>query len=217
MTVKPSAQSGGKDAAQLIVPERLGVLGGTFDPIHAGHLAAASAAIDCAHLDRVIFVPAAQPPHRPVAVAPARDRLAMCRLATTGDARFAVSDLELDRTGPSYTVDTLLELRRLHPDAELFLILGWDAASLFHTWHRPEHVRAIASIVIVGRPGSKAPQPADLKSAGLDGKGIVRCVGDTPAVSASEIRRAVAAGESIAGLVPEAVERYITTHRLYAG
>lgn len=197
--------------------ERIGVLGGTFDPLHVGHLAAASVAIDCAHLDRVILVPAAQPPHRPAAVAEARDRLAMCSLATTGDARFDVSGLELDRPGPSYTVDTLIELRRLHPHAELFLILGWDAASLFHTWHRPEQVRAIASIVIVGRPGSMAPQLADLKSAGLDEEGIVLCSGHTPAVSASDVRRAVAAGEPIIGLVPEAVERYITAHRLYAG
>jgi nicotinate-nucleotide adenylyltransferase len=197
--------------------ERIGVLGGTFDPIHAGHLAAASVAIACAYLDRVIFVPAAHPPHRPMAVAPAQDRLAMCRLATAGDARFDVSNLELDRAGPSYTVDTLLELRRLHPDGELFLILGWDAASLFPTWHRPDQVRAIASMVIVGRPGSEAPQQSDLRSAGLDGKGVVLCLGRTPDVSASHIRRAVGAGESIAGIVPEAVERYITAHRLYAG
>jgi nicotinate-nucleotide adenylyltransferase len=199
------------------ISARLGVLGGTFDPVHAGHLGAASVAIDCAHLDRVIFVPAAQPPHRPLAVASARDRLQMCKLATAGDSRLAVSAVELDRAGPSFTADTLLELRRAHPQAELFLILGWDAASLFPTWHRPDQVRALASILIVGRPGSRAPQPADLESAGLGGEGVVVCPGDTPAVSASDIRRAVAAGESIAGLVPGAVERYITAHRLYAG
>ncbi len=193
------------------------MLGGTFDPIHAGHLAAASVAIDCAHLDRVIFVPAAQPPHRPVAAASARDRLEMCRLAIAGDARFAVSGVELDRAGPSYTAETLLELRGLHPGSDLFLVLGWDAASLFHTWHRPDQVRAIASILIVGRPGAKAPQQADLESAGLGGEGVVLCLGHTPAVSASDIRRAVAAGEPIGGLVPEAVEHYIAVHRLYAG
>jgi nicotinate-nucleotide adenylyltransferase len=196
---------------------RLGVLGGTFDPFHVGHLAAASVAIDCALLDRVIFVPASQPPHRPAAVASAQDRVEMCRLATSDDTRFAVSDLEVKRAGPSYTSETLMALRRQEPDAELFLILGWDAASLFHTWHRPEQVRENASIVIVGRPGSAAPQPADLKSAGLDGEGVLLCLGHTPAVSASEIRRSVAVGESIAGMVPEAVERYIKNHHLYAG
>ena len=192
-------------------------MGGTFDPFHAGHLAAATVAIECAHLDRVIFVPAAQPPHRPPAVASAQDRLTMCKLATADDSRFAVSDIEVKRAGPSYTAETLEELRRLHPDAELHLILGWDAASLFHTWHRPERVRELASIVIVGRPGSAAPQAADLNAAGLGGDGVAVCLGHTPDVSASEVRRAVAAGESIAAMVPEAVERHIKAHRLYAG
>jgi nicotinate-nucleotide adenylyltransferase len=196
---------------------RIGVLGGTFDPFHAGHLAAGSVAIDCAQLERVIFVPAAHPPHRAPAVASAQDRLAMCTLGTSDDARFAVSDVEVKRAGPSYTAETLEELRKLHPDAELFLVLGWDAASLFHTWHRPERVRELASIEIVGRPGSTAPQAADLKAAGLGGDGVTLCVGHTPAVSASEVRRAVAAGESIAGMVPEAVEQYIKAHHLYAG
>jgi nicotinate-nucleotide adenylyltransferase len=174
------------------------------------------AAIGCARLDRVIFIPAATPPHRAPAVAPAAQRLEMCRLATEGDARFAVSDVELQREGPSYTVDTLTELRGVHPGDELFLILGWDAARLFPTWRRPDEVRELASVVVVGRPGSEAPGEADLTEADLDGDGVVVCLEPTPDVSASEIRRAVAAGESIAGKVPAAVERYITAHRLYA-
>ena len=193
------------------------MLGGTFDPIHVGHLAAAEAAIRCAHLDRVIFVPAAQPPHRPPAVAAAPQRLEMCRLAIEGDGRFAVSDVELNRDGPSYTVDTLTELRKLHPGDELFLILGWDAARLFPTWNRPEEVRALASVVVVGRPGSGAPGAGGLKAAGLAGDRVITCVEPTPDVSASEIRRAVKAGESIGGKVPVVVERYITAHHLYAG
>jgi nicotinate-nucleotide adenylyltransferase len=196
---------------------RIGLLGGTFDPIHAGHLAAAEAAIGCARLDRVIFIPTARPPHRPPAVAPAQQRLEMCKLATADEARFAVSDLELKRDGPSYTVDTLLELRREHPNDELSLILGWDAARMFLSWRRPEEVRRLASIVVVARPGSEAPREADLKPAGLEGEGVVLCLWPTPDVSASQIRRAIAAGESIAGKVPGAVERYITAHRLYAG
>jgi nicotinate-nucleotide adenylyltransferase len=197
--------------------ERVGLLGGTFDPVHAGHLAAAEAAMDCAQLDRVIFIPAAQPPHRPPAVAAAEQRLEMCRLATGGDPRFAVSDIELKRDGPSYTVDTLAGLRQLHPGDELFLILGWDAARLFATWRRPEEVRRLASIVVVGRPGSGAPGEAELGQVGLDGEGVVLCLHPTPDVSASEIRRAAAAGESIAGKIPAAVERYIAAHHLYAG
>jgi nicotinate-nucleotide adenylyltransferase len=197
--------------------QRLGVLGGTFDPFHNGHLAAAEAAMVCARLGRVIFIPAAQPPHRPPAVAAALQRLEMCRVATAGDERFAVSDIELNRSGPSYTVDTLVELRRLHPDGELFLVLGWDAARLFPTWRRPDEVRALASIVVVGRPGSDAPREADLKPVGLEGNGVRLCLRPTPDVSASEIRRAVAVGESITGKVPSAVDQYIAAHRLYAG
>ena len=196
---------------------RIGLLGGTFDPIHAGHLAAAKAALDCAELDRVMFIPAAQPPHRPRAIATADDRLEMCRLAIEGDTRFVVSDVELERGGPSYTVDTLAELRRSHPGDQLLLILGWDAARLFSTWRRPDEVRALAIIVVVARPGSAAPRQADLEPAGLGGQGVILCLEPTPDVSASEIRRALASGESIAGKVPAAVERYIAAHHLYAG
>ena len=139
----------------------------------------------------------------------------MCRLATLGEAGLGVSDLELERDGPSYTVDTLRELRALQPEADLYLALGWDAASLFRTWHQPDEVRALASILVVGRPGSKSPQEADLATVGLDGEGVILCSGPTPAVSASEIRRSVADGESITGRVPAPVERYIAAHRLY--
>jgi nicotinate-nucleotide adenylyltransferase len=193
------------------------VIGGTFDPIHSGHLAAAKAAMECARLDEVLFVPAAQPPHRPPAVASAAERLDMCRLATAGDARFAVSDIELNREGPSYTVDTLAELGRMHTGDEIFLILGWDAARLFPTWRSPDQVRSLASIVVVGRPGSDAPSEGDLGPAGLGGEGVTLCLEPTPEVSASDIRSRVARGASVAGKVPEAVDRYIAAHRLYRG
>jgi nicotinate-nucleotide adenylyltransferase len=194
---------------------RLGVLGGTFDPIHIGHLAAATAAMDCAHLDRVLFVPSAQPPHRAAAVAPAEDRLAMCKLAVEGEPRFEVSDVEVKRGGRSYTVDTLDELHRTHLTDELFLILGWDAARLLRTWHKPERVSALASFVIVARPGMQPPTPADLTALGLDPERVVRCIVPTPDVSGSELRRAIASGQPSAGKVPPAVERYITKHDLY--
>jgi nicotinate-nucleotide adenylyltransferase len=194
---------------------RLGILGGTFDPIHVGHLAAAKAAIECAHLDRVLFVPSAQPPHRAAAMAPADDRLAMCRLAVEGEPRFEVSDIEVKRGGRSYTVDTLDELHRAHPEDELLLILGWDAARLFRTWHQPERVSALASVVIVARPGMEPPTPADLAALGLDPERVVKCIVPTPDVSGSALRRAIASGQSPAGKVPAAVERYVTTHHLY--
>ncbi|HAC45750.1 MAG TPA: nicotinate (nicotinamide) nucleotide adenylyltransferase [Chloroflexi bacterium] len=195
---------------------RIGVLGGTFDPIHVGHLAAAKAAIECARLDRVLFMPSGQPPHRPSAAASAEHRLEMTRMATSDDARFAVSDFELRRPGVSFTSDTLRDLHALDPGAELFLILGWDAARLFSTWHQPEKVRELATIVVVARPGSGSPRPADLEAAGLDGDGVIVCLDRTPDVSASVIRGDVKGGRSIVGKVPPAVERYIATHHLYA-
>lgn len=190
-------------------------MGGTFDPIHLGHVTAASAAIDCAQLDRVIFVPSASPPHRPAAVAPAEQRLVMCRLAIEGEQRFEVSDLEVQRGGRSYTVDTLLELRRLHPDDEIFLILGWDAAKLFGSWREPDRVAAEATLVIVARPRIEPPSVQELKAAHIDPGRVVLCLRPTPDVSASSLRSAIAAGESIEGKVPPAVARYIAAHHLY--
>ena len=194
---------------------RVGVLGGTFDPIHMGHVAVAKAAMECARLDRVLFVPSAQPPHRTAAEASAEDRLVMSRLAVDGESRFEVSDVEVKRGGKSYTVDTLQELHRSLPDDELFLILGWDAARLFRTWHQPEGVSALASLVIVGRPGMPSPTQADLKLAGLAPDRVVMCLLPTPDISGSELRRAIAAGKSVAGKLPPAVEGYIAAHHVY--
>lgn len=194
---------------------RLGILGGTFDPIHTGHLAAAHAAMQCAHLDRVLFIPSAQPPHRAAATAPAADRLAMTLLAVEGETPFDVSDIEVGRGGVSYTADTLSELHSATPDDELFLILGWDAARLFSTWHEPERVSALASVVIVGRPGTQRPGSSEIAAAGLDPARVIKCFVQTPDVSASELRELLAAGESVAGKVPPAVERYISSKHLY--
>jgi nicotinate-nucleotide adenylyltransferase len=195
---------------------KVGVLGGTFDPIHVGHVAAAAAALECANLDRVLFVPSAQPPHRAAALAPAPDRLEMCRLATEGEPRFEVSDIEIERGGRSYTVDTLIELTRLQPDDDLFLILGWDAARLLRSWRQPEKVVELASIVIISRPGIQEPHETDFVDAGLDSGRFTLCAGQTtPDVSGSAVRRAIGRGESVAGLVPAKVERYVAMHHLY--
>ena len=194
---------------------RLGILGGTFDPIHIGHLAAARAAIECAHLDRVLFIPSARPPHRADATASATDRLAMTHLAVDGEPRFEVSDIEVARGGASYTADTLGELRRTRTADDLFLILGWDAARLFKTWHEPERVRGLASIVIVSRPGSNPPQPPAIAAAGLDPARVISCFVETPDVSASELREVLASGESVGDRLPPTVERYVAEHHLY--
>lgn len=184
---------------------RLGILGGTFDPIHFGHLAAARAAMDCARLDRVLFIPAAVPPHRSATVAGAGERLEMTRLAIDDEAGFEVSDIEVRREGASYTVDTLRELHRLHPHDGLFLILGWDAAKLLPTWHEPDEVRRLASLVIVTRPGSGAPTETS----------DIVCERPTPNISASALRRALARGKPVTEMLPEAVARYIAGRGLY--
>lgn len=194
---------------------RVGVLGGTFDPIHLGHLAAAEAAIACAELEKVLIMPSAQPPHRPGAIASAEQRLAMCRLAVEGRPRLEVSDVEVRHGGLSYTVGTLAELKRQAPQDELFLILGWDAAALFSTWREPARVRSLASVVVISRPGIQTPGAAQLSAAGLDVERTVLCVRPTPDISGSALRRAIAAGEPVAGRVPAAVERYIAAHSLY--
>lgn len=184
---------------------RIGVLGGTFDPIHLGHLAAARAAVDCARLDRVLFIPAGVPPHRPATVADAAQRMEMTRLAIDGEKAFEVSDVEVRRTGRSYTVDTLRELRRMYPDDDLFLILGWDAAKLFSTWREPDQVRKLASLVIVTRPGAGAPSSTS----------DIVCERPTPDISASALRRALARGHAVTQMLPEAVAAYIARNGLY--
>jgi nicotinate-nucleotide adenylyltransferase len=194
---------------------RLGILGGTFDPIHAGHLAAARAAMECEHLDRVVFVPTGVPPHRGGAVASAEQRLEMCSLAIGDDTRFVVSDLEVKRAGPSYTVDTLRELERLHPDDRLFLILGWDAAQLFNTWHEPAEIRTLASVIVVTRPGSGPWTGMGLEVAGLGNGSTTVCERPTPAISGSALRRKLGEGKPVADMLPEAVEHYIAKHGLY--
>ena len=193
------------------------MLGGTFDPVHLGHVAAAEAAIDCADLDQVVFVPTGTPPHRPPATATGEQRLEMCRLATAGDSRFTVSDVELKRSGPSFTLDTLLALRGANPHAEMFLVLGWDAASQLRSWYRPDEVLALAPVIIVTRPGRSAPGTDDVKSAGLDPARVILCPRPTPSVSGSELRRDLMAGRPVAGRVPDAVEQYIATHHIYRG
>ena len=171
--------------------------------------------MDCANLDRVLFVPSARPPHRGAAVAEADARLAMTGLAIRGQNGFDLSDVEIKRGGASYTADTMIELKRRYPQDELFLILGWDAARLFSTWRRPEEIRRLASFVVVSRPGAPPPDAAQLKEAGLDPARVVLCLRPTPDISGSALRRAIAHGESVANLLPPSVDAYIAEHRLY--
>jgi nicotinate-nucleotide adenylyltransferase len=191
---------------------KLGVMGGTFDPIHLGHLRAAENAREELGLDRVLFVPAARPPHRPDRFAPPLDRFAMVALATFDHPAFVASDLELRRDGPSYTVDTLRALRAERPDDPLYLIVGSDTFPEMASWREPEALRALCTVAVVARPGDDAPSgPEDLSR-----RGAVSLTGPGLPISASAIRERVREGRSVRYLVPEAVADYIQKRGLYA-
>ena len=203
---------------------RIGIFGGSFDPVHLGHLLVAECCREQAGLDRVVFVPAAVPPHkRDRTLAPAEDRLAMLRLATGGHDAFDVSTAEIDRGGVSWTVDTLADINAHHPAAELRLILGPDSLADLPTWRDPRRILDLAEPLVVERqslddvPALAAVGPV----AGLLGpERLARLVAGRvrmPAIGirASDVRERVAAGRSIRYLVPRAVEAYVRAHGLY--
>lgn len=199
-------------------PRRVGVLGGTFDPPHVGHLWLATLAADELGLDRVLFVPAAQPPHkrrRPVTAA--AHRLLMTRLAIAADPTFELSAIEMERAGPSYTVDTMEELQRLYGEhARLFLIMAADSLAQIDTWREPERILAMAEWAVGPRPGNPVPSTTWLQERFGAAAGRIHLLeGPGLAVSATEIRHRVAAGRAIRYLVPRAVEELILDQGLY--
>jgi len=202
------------DGAARTGPRRIGVFGGTFDPIHEGHLAVARSARDAFGLDLVLFVPAPRPWLRQRGpVAPPEDRLQMVRLAVSGEPGSAVSTVDLDRPGPTYTADTLRDLRSVYgAEAELYLVLGADSLRHLDRWERAEDIIGQCVLAAVGRPG--APKPVELPD-GHPGRWAKFAEGPMLDVSATEIRRRLQAGESCEGILPSAVERYIRRHGLY--
>ena len=204
-----------------MIGARIGILGGTFDPIHLGHIIPAEYAFNHLRLDRLLVVPSGPPIHRPRhAPAAAEHRLAMCRLACAALPSFEVSDVEVVRAEPSYTVLTLEHFRRAFGTAaELFLLVGEDNLALLHTWHRMRDVLKLCSVVPLRRPGGFSRRLDGLREiVGDDGIGEIlgRLVpGPLVAISGPEVRRLVSEGKSIKGLVPESVAEYITSHGLY--
>lgn len=198
---------------------KLGILGGTFDPIHMGHLKMVQAVYEKMGLEKVIFMPAYIAPHKVgMDFAPAADRYNMTVLATRDCPHFSVSDMELKRSGVSYTYDTLRELQDMYPDCGLYFIIGADSVPQLHSWNRISEMLEIAVFVAAGRPGYSGAARADICS--LDSRCRSRILMlDTPEynISSTDIRVRVRKGESLAGLVPEAVERYIRDKRLYIG
>ncbi len=197
---------------------RIGILGGTFNPPHLGHLICAQEAYLQLGLDRVTLIPARVPPHKPVEDEPGPEhRLALCRLAIQGDERFDVSEVEIVRDGPSYTVDTLEELHSSAPDHELFLIVGGDIAAGLPSWHRPQRVLSLATLAVAKRRGtSRAAVDGALRS--LPGGERARFFRmPRIGISSTMLRDRVRVGQPIKYYVPEPVASYIDQHRLYAG
>lgn len=183
----------------------IGIFGGSFDPVHHGHLIVARAAREQLGLAEVRFVPAGRQPLKQGHAAGPADRLAMLEAAVAGEPGFAVDPLELERPGPSYTVETLAALAERHPGVPLVLLLGADAAADFAKWRDPAGIRALARVVVLTRDGARGAGPADLE--------VVR----VPAVeiSATAIRARVRAGQSIRWLVPDGVAALIAARGLY--
>jgi nicotinate-nucleotide adenylyltransferase len=197
--------------------ERLGILGGTFDPPHLGHLWLATAAADELGLSKVLLVPNANPPHkRRRSLSHAADRVLMTRLAVANDPRLDVSLVELEREGPSFTIDTLVDLGRRHPDLDLVLIMAADSLAQIETWREPDRILELASWAVGPRPGTPLPTRAELVARWGRAAARIHLL-DGPAldISASQIRRRVAAGRAIRYLVPRPVEELIVERRLY--
>jgi len=199
---------------------KLGILGGTFNPVHLGHLVLAQDALERFGLDGVLFIPCARPPHKPApALADGAHRLALLRLAVAGDPRFEVSALELERGGPSYTIETVRRLRAERPASRLFFILGADSLLELHQWRAIGELLALCEFVTMRRPGVPAarlgaarlrlppPWPARLRANLFTGHAVD--------ISSTEIRRRLAERRSIRYLVPDAVGRYLAEQGLY--
>lgn len=211
---------------------KIGILGGTFNPIHNAHLQIAAEVRDRLALDRVIFIPAATPPHKELdGGIDFAERSAMVALAIAGESAFTLSDLEEQRGGRSYSVDTLKELHRLYPEDELFFIIGSDSFLEISTWYRSSEIFTLCNIVVVARPQALLTDlltalpvamrrefcysAGEMRLAHRSGFCVYYLPGTPLAISSSDIRRLVRTGHSIHHLVPEAVARYIAAKRMY--
>lgn len=187
--------------------ERIGLFGGTFNPPHFGHLIIAARVHEALGLDRLLLVPAAEPPLKSGVDTAAGTRSAMLKLAVAGDQRFAVDETEIRRGGTSYTVDTLREIRQREPGAELFLVIGADQYAQFGSWKEPEAILELATLGVVARAGETPGADASYQAVKIDAPRVD--------ISSTEIRQRVADGRSIRYFVPESVRDFILRHQLY--
>lgn len=196
---------------------RIGILGGTFDPPHIGHLWLATLAADALNLDRILFMPAAQPPNkRQQRLTRATDRLLMTRLAIQGEAHFGLTMIEMERPGPSYTVDSVEELQAHYPDAQLFLLMAADSLRSIDTWREPERLLSLVEWGVGPRPGVEMPRADALAERFGAAAGRIHLLeGPALDVSSTQIRERVASDHAIRYLVPRVVEELIASRRLY--
>ena len=216
---------------------RIGILGGTFNPVHLGHIAAAEEVRKRLSLDLVLFVPSSLPPHKPGEEMPSPlQRLEMARLAVADSRYFGISDIEVKRGGRSYTIDTVLALRSIYPAADQYFITGLDSFLEIETWHEWERLLSSLAFVVLSRPGHRFSdllrldfmQSASFELAALDagtirsaavitmGRHIHLEAGFTSTISSTDIRKRVKEGRSLKYLLPDVVEQYIITNKLYA-
>ena len=196
---------------------KIGVYGGTFDPVHFGHLILAETCREICNLDAVWFMPAAVPPHKlNETITPARQRIEMLKFAIAGNSRFRISTLELDRKGPSFTVDTLTQMKKEIPDAELFLLIGADSLDDFPTWREPLQILNLATVVAVNR-GRHSTDIEPFRAALGDEAAQQVLQVQMPAVdfSSTDLRARAAAGRSIRYLTPQPVAMYLQQQGLY--
>lgn len=198
---------------------RLGIYGGSFDPVHFGHLLMAESFREQFELDQLWLIPAAQPPHKQHRkLAPAKDRLEMLNLATSGHAALSVSTIEIDRDGVSYTVDTLSAVAEENPDAKLFLLIGSESLADLPTWREPKRICELATPAVVHRRGTDVDFDVLAGLVSQERLAQIRdCQIDNPMIeiSSTDIRERIATGRSIRYRTPRAVEKYIETHGLY--
>ncbi|ANG85832.1 nicotinate-nucleotide adenylyltransferase [Microbacterium aurantiacum] len=187
---------------------RIGVMGGTFDPIHHGHLVAASEVAQSFDLDEVVFVPTGEPWQK-TEVSPSEHRYLMTVIATASNPRFTVSRVDIDRAGPTYTIDTLRDLAEQRPGAELFFITGADAVAQIFSWRNHDELWALAHFVAVSRPGHV------LNTAGLPSEDVSQLEIPALAISSTDCRDRVERGHPVWYLVPDGVVQYIAKHHLY--
>ncbi|WP_165070761.1 nicotinate-nucleotide adenylyltransferase [Paludisphaera rhizosphaerae] len=194
---------------------RLGLFGGTFDPIHIGHLILAEQCREACRLDKVWIVVAKEPPHkRGIQRTAVHHRLEMARLAVAGDSSFEVSEIEAQRSGPSYSVDTLSQIQAERPDDELFFLIGGDSLVDLPTWREPDRIAQMATIVVANRPGS-TPETPPSSVFGPDSRPFQHVTIPPIGISSSDLRRRMVEGHSVRYMIPKPVQAYIAAHKLY--